>query len=112
MMVGSIVQGVRLAEAKGRDLNLAEEDTESAKKYQFITEILRWRATSSPEHVIFTLLNAKGLAVGGLTCLQLHKRAEKLALLLQEKEKTLVNAGDNVALVLPPGTFSNFHPWF
>jgi acyl-CoA synthetase (AMP-forming)/AMP-acid ligase II len=82
-------------------LNLAEDETESSKKYQFITEILRWRATTSPEHVIYTLLNSKGLATGGLTCLQLHKRAEKLALLLQEK--ALVNPGENVALVFPPG---------
>ncbi|GAV07859.1 hypothetical protein RvY_17644-2 [Ramazzottius varieornatus] len=102
MMVGSIVQGVRLAEARGRDLHLADDDTENAKKYQFITEILRWRATTSPEHVIYTLLSAKGLAVGGLTCGQLHKRAEKMAAFIQEKAD--VQPGDNVALVFPPGT--------
>lgn len=32
VMVGSIVQGVRLAEAKGRDLNIVDDDTETTKK--------------------------------------------------------------------------------
>ena len=36
-----------------------------------------------------------------LTCAQLHKRAERVAALLMDKAR--VNAGDNVALVYPPG---------
>lgn len=36
-----------------------------------------------------------------LTCSELHKRAEKIAALLQERGK--LNAGDQVALIFPPG---------
>ena len=36
-----------------------------------------------------------------LTCLQLHKKAEKIAALLIDKTK--LNRGDHVALIFPPG---------
>lgn len=59
------------------------------------------RAIRDPDHVIFTLVNAKGGAAATLTCLQLHKRAEKVSNLLNERAK--VNTGDHVALIFPPG---------
>lgn len=68
---------------------------------QFISEILKWRAQSTADHVIFTLLNAKGAAAAMLTCSQLHKRAERIGSLLQERAK--INTGDHVALIFPPG---------
>ena len=44
-----------------RSLSLqAIEDTDNAKKYQFLSEILRWRANTTPDHVIYTLMNSKG----------------------------------------------------
>ena len=36
-----------------------------------------------------------------LTCSQLHKKAERVGGLLQEKGR--VNTGDHVALIFPPG---------
>ena len=36
-----------------------------------------------------------------LTCSQLHKRAERIGSLLQERAK--INTGDHVALIFPPG---------
>jgi len=36
-----------------------------------------------------------------LTCIQLHKKAERIAALLLDKTK--LKPGDNVALVYPPG---------
>lgn len=63
--------------------------------------MLRWRANSSPDHVLYTLLNSKGAVAKTLTCSELHKRAEKIAALLQERGK--VNPGDHVALIFPPG---------
>lgn len=39
-----------------------------------------------------------------LTCLQLHKRAEKIAALLFERGQ--LREGDHVALVYPPGNFT------
>lgn len=70
-------------------------------QHQLITGILRWRANASPDHVIYTLLNSKGAVARTLTCSELHKRAEKIAALLQERGK--LNAGDQVALIFPPG---------
>lgn len=63
-------------------------------QHQLITGVLRWRANSSPEHVLYTLLNSKGAVARTLTCSELHKRAEKIAALLQERGK--LNPGDHV----------------
>ncbi|XP_075229172.1 disco-interacting protein 2 isoform X3 [Lycorma delicatula] len=101
VMVGNIVQGNRLASAQGRDIGIIDEESDSARKYQFISEILKWRAVSTSEHVIFTLLNSKGGVAGLLTCSQLHKRAERVGSLLLERAK--INTGDHVALIFPPG---------
>ena len=43
----------------------------------------------------------QGQAQAILTCVQLHKRAEKIGFLLVDKAK--VNPGDHVALVYSPG---------
>lgn len=101
VMVGNIVQGNRLASAQGRDMGIIDEESDSARKYQFISEILKWRAVSTSEHVIFTLLNSKGGVAATLTCSQLHKRAERVGSLLLERAK--INTGDHVALIFPPG---------
>jgi len=63
-------------------------------QHQLITGVLRWRANSSPDHVLYTLLNSKGAIAKTLTCLELHKRAEKIGALLQERGK--INVGDHV----------------
>lgn len=59
VMVGNIVQGNRLASAQGRDIGLIEDDSDTSRKYQFISEILKWRSHSTADHVIYTLLNSK-----------------------------------------------------
>ncbi|KAH9498576.1 DIP2 disco-interacting protein 2 C [Bulinus truncatus] len=99
--VGNIVQGARMAWAQGRDLGLTEEDADTSKKHQFLTEILRWRSVTTPDHVLYTLLNARNQSSAVYTCSQLHKRAEKIGCLLMEKGK--LNTGDHVALVFHPG---------
>ncbi|XP_054168198.1 disco-interacting protein 2-like [Oppia nitens] len=101
VMVGNIVQGVRLAVAQGRDVGSIEEDSDTTRKYQFISEILKWRATTSPDHNIHTLLNSKGGETQTLSCSQLFKRAERVACLLLERGK--LNTGDHVALIYSPG---------
>ncbi|XP_013910451.1 PREDICTED: disco-interacting protein 2 homolog B-like [Thamnophis sirtalis] len=70
-------------------------------QHQFLSEVLQWRAQATPEHMLFLLLNAKGAPVCTATCLQLHKRAERIASILYEKGH--LNAGDNVVLLYPPG---------
>merc|ERR1712038_2235376 len=71
------------------------------RKYHFISEILRLRAHSTSDHLLFTLLNSKGTETQTLTCSQLHKKAERIARLLIEKDR--LNTGDHVALIYPPG---------
>ncbi|XP_011495834.1 PREDICTED: disco-interacting protein 2 homolog A [Ceratosolen solmsi marchali] len=102
VMVGNIVQGNRLASAQGRDMGVLDEDSDNAKKYQFISEILRWRAVGTSDHVIFTLLNSKGAVAASLSCSQLHKKAERIGNLLIDRAR--LNTGDHVALLFPPGT--------
>ena len=64
-----------MAEARGRDV----EDAGDFSKKQFISEILKWRAQSSPDQILYTLLNNKNHVAGTLNALQLHKKAEKFA---------------------------------
>jgi len=71
-------------------------------QYQFISEILRWRAVSTSDHVIFSSLNAKGAVATSLSCSQLHKKAERIGNLLLDRGR--INTGDHVALIFPPGT--------
>ncbi|KAK9881592.1 hypothetical protein WA026_016462 [Henosepilachna vigintioctopunctata] len=101
VIVGNLVQGNRLACAQGRDFGGLQEEDDSSKKQQFITEILRWRAHSTSDHTLFTLLNSKGTAAKVLTCSELHKRAERIGNLLNEKGR--INTGDQVALIFAPG---------
>uniref|UniRef100_A0A8C0JFF5 Disco interacting B n=1 Tax=Chelonoidis abingdonii TaxID=106734 RepID=A0A8C0JFF5_CHEAB len=100
VMVGNLVAGKRIAQAAGRDLGQIE-DNDLVRKHQFLTEVLQWRAQATPDHVLFLLLNAKGTPVCTATCLQLHKRAERIASVLYDKGH--LNAGDNVVLLYPPG---------
>ncbi|XP_031349030.1 disco-interacting protein 2 isoform X5 [Photinus pyralis] len=101
VIVGNLVQGNRLASAQGRDMGLHDEESDSNKRYQFISELLRWRAHSTADHVLFTLLNSKGAAAKVLSCSELHKKAERIGNLLSEKGR--INTGDHVALIFPPG---------
>ena len=68
---------------------------------QFIADILKWRASTTENHEILTLLNTKGQVAVSLTCAQLHKKAERVGVLLLEKGH--INTGDHVALIYPPG---------
>ncbi|KAK6303193.1 hypothetical protein J4Q44_G00256470 [Coregonus suidteri] len=100
IMVGNLVAGKRMAQAAGRELGVVEEEG-LVRKHQFLSEALQWRAQTDPDHVLYVLLNAKGVAVCTATCSQLHKRAEKITSALMERGG--LNTGDNVVLLYPPG---------
>ncbi|XP_074180950.1 disco-interacting protein 2 homolog C [Rhinolophus sinicus] len=100
VMVGNLVSGKRIAQASGRDLGQIE-DNDQARKFLFLSEVLQWRAQTTPDHVLYTLLNCRGTIANSLTCVQLHKRAEKIAVMLMERGR--LQDGDHVALVYPPG---------
>uniref|UniRef100_A0A8C8HSI2 DMAP1-binding domain-containing protein n=1 Tax=Oncorhynchus tshawytscha TaxID=74940 RepID=A0A8C8HSI2_ONCTS len=105
IMVGNLVAGNRMSQAAGRELGVVEEEG-LVRKHQFLSEALQWRAQSDPDHVLYVLLNAKGAAVCTATCVQLHKRAEKITSALIERGG--LNTGDNVlnAIVNRPPLFS------
>ncbi|XP_031700491.1 disco-interacting protein 2 homolog B-A isoform X3 [Anarrhichthys ocellatus] len=100
MLVGNLVAGKRVAQATGRELGVVE-DQDLIRKHQFLSEALQWRAQTDPDHVLYVLLNSKGVAVCTSTCAQLHKRAEKITATLMERGG--LNTGDNVVLLYPPG---------
>uniref|UniRef100_A0AAY4C7S8 DMAP1-binding domain-containing protein n=1 Tax=Denticeps clupeoides TaxID=299321 RepID=A0AAY4C7S8_9TELE len=100
IMLGNLVAGKRIAHAAGRDLGIIE-DQDLVRKHQFLTEALQQRAQTDPDHVLYVLLNSKGTAVCTATCMQLHKRAEKIAAALMERSG--INTGENVILLYPPG---------
>ncbi|XP_062948402.1 disco-interacting protein 2 homolog A isoform X10 [Cynocephalus volans] len=100
MIVGNLVAGKRIAQASGRELAHLE-DSDQARKFLFLADVLQWRAHTTPDHPLFLLLNAKGTVTSTATCVQLHKRAERVAAALTEKGR--LSVGDHVALVYPPG---------
>ncbi|CAG5866135.1 unnamed protein product [Menidia menidia] len=55
------------------------------RQFLFLSEVLQWRAQTTPDHVLYTLLNSRGATSSSLTCVQLHKRAEKIAAMLSER---------------------------
>uniref|UniRef100_A0A8C2H2C6 Disco-interacting protein 2 homolog A n=1 Tax=Cyprinus carpio TaxID=7962 RepID=A0A8C2H2C6_CYPCA len=96
MIVGNLVAGKRIAQACGRDVSQLEDNDQG-----FNQDVLQWRAQATPDHPLFLLLNAKGTVANTASCVQLHKRAERVAIALMERGR--LNAGDHVALVYPPG---------
>ncbi|CAB3408565.1 unnamed protein product [Caenorhabditis bovis] len=92
MFVGNIVQGVRIATAKGRNL-----DEELSLP---LLECLRSRASTTPDHKILNLVTAKNAEADSATCSSLLKRAERIAGLLTDRAR--LNRGDHVALIFPP----------
>ncbi|KAG8432541.1 hypothetical protein GDO86_016976 [Hymenochirus boettgeri] len=100
MIVGNLVAGKRIAQACGRDVSQLE-DNDQAKKFLYLADVLQWRAQTTPDHVLLLLLNSKGTVSSSASCLQLHKRAERVAAGLVEKAR--LSVGDHVALVYPPG---------
>uniref|UniRef100_A0A673I9S8 Disco-interacting protein 2 homolog A-like n=1 Tax=Sinocyclocheilus rhinocerous TaxID=307959 RepID=A0A673I9S8_9TELE len=105
MIVGNLVAGKRIAQACGRDVSQLE-DNDQVKINPIFTlsnhiDVLQWRAQATPDHPLFLLLNAKGTVANTASCVQLHKRAERVAVALMERGR--LNTGDHVALVYPPG---------
>lgn len=95
MFVGNIVQGVRIAGAKGRDMGPDDDKSLS------LIDVLRQRAQGSPEHVLFTQMNARGTEVDSVNCVQLLRKAERIGTLLIDKGR--LSPGEHVALIFPPG---------
>uniref|UniRef100_A0A8C4QJ99 Uncharacterized protein n=1 Tax=Eptatretus burgeri TaxID=7764 RepID=A0A8C4QJ99_EPTBU len=99
VMLGNLVAGKRVAQASGRDLGHLDDDPN--KKSLYLSDILQWRSQTTPDHMLFLLLNGRGGVAGSATCAQLQRRAERVAAVLAERSAP--HPGDHVALLFPPG---------
>ena len=52
-MIGDIVTGVKPALAEGRPMEPMADDRDGAGRYQFLSEVLRWRAQTTPDYVLY-----------------------------------------------------------
>ena len=100
-VMGDAVTGARQAIASGKALEPLAEDRDTAGRYQYLSEVLRWRAQSTPDHILYTILNERGQATKTLTCAQLLKRADRTG--GHAMDKASLSSGDHVALLYPPG---------
>uniref|UniRef100_A0A8B9JD58 Disco-interacting protein 2 homolog A n=1 Tax=Astyanax mexicanus TaxID=7994 RepID=A0A8B9JD58_ASTMX len=101
----------KLAMLPGRELSLMEINCVYVVfllQFLYMQDVLQWRAQATPDHPLFLLLNAKGTVASTASCVQIHKRAERVAMALMERGR--LNAGDHVALVYPPGNNNTFYP--
>lgn len=83
-MVGNLVSGKRIAQASGRDLGQTDDNDQVAPQHTeacfmvltklcrgvtalplpvfqflFLSEVLQWRAQTTPDHVLYTLLSSR-----------------------------------------------------
>uniref|UniRef100_A0A673H7F2 Disco-interacting protein 2 homolog A-like n=1 Tax=Sinocyclocheilus rhinocerous TaxID=307959 RepID=A0A673H7F2_9TELE len=86
MIVGNLVAGKRIAQACGRDVSQLEDNDQIV----YIHNDLTWCVSFF-----------QGTVANSASCVQLHKRAERVAVALMERGR--LNTGDHVALVYPPG---------
>uniref|UniRef100_A0AAR2KQ08 DMAP1-binding domain-containing protein n=1 Tax=Pygocentrus nattereri TaxID=42514 RepID=A0AAR2KQ08_PYGNA len=103
VMVGNLVSGKRIAQASGRDLGQIEDNDQARKVcvWHHGAPIFICSSIHPPIHPSIHALGHSGAVLSSLTCLQLHKRAEKIAAMLMERGH--LQDGDHVALVYPPG---------
>ena len=53
-LIGDLVTG-RVAETTGQAFNLPYDDGDGAGKFQYLSEVLRWRAQTQPDNQLCTL---------------------------------------------------------
>ena len=63
-LIGDLVTG-RVAESTGQAFNMPYDEGDGAGKFQFLSEVLRWRAQTQPDNVLFSMLDNKVRGMGG-----------------------------------------------
>eukprot|EP00117_Sycon_ciliatum_P046204 scpid7388/ scgid33116/ Disco-interacting protein 2 homolog B len=100
-VMGDAITGNRMAVAVGKQLEPMGDERDAAGRYQYLSEVLRWRAQSSPDHILYTTVNERGQASKTLNCSQLLKRAERVGAYIADKAN--LSSGDHVVLLYPAG---------
>ena len=57
-MIGDLVTG-RVAESTGQAFNTPYDEGDGAGKFKFLSEVLRWRAQTQPDNMLYSLLDNK-----------------------------------------------------
>lgn len=68
---------------------------------EYLVDILKTRAQQAPDHLLYSLVNNRGVETESMTCGQLWRKAERIGALLMEKAH--LSIGDHVALIFAPG---------
>ena len=55
-LIGDLVTG-RVAESTGQAFNVPYDEGDGAGKFQFLADVLRWRAQTQPDNMLFSLLD-------------------------------------------------------
>ena len=101
-MIGDLVTG-RSAEniGVGVGVSIPSELMDNPGQFQSVSDMLRWRFQNHPDSLLYSFIDAKGNISLKMSTTVLHRKAERVAYLIQDKLK--LNHGDHVALVYPPG---------
>ena len=57
-IIGDLVTG-RVAETRGQSVSIPFNERDGAGKFNFIADVLRWRAQTNPENQLFSLVDTK-----------------------------------------------------
>ena len=57
-IMGDLVTG-RVAETKGQSLSIPFDEHDGVGKFSYIIDVLRWRAQTSPENQLFSVVDSK-----------------------------------------------------
>jgi acyl-CoA synthetase (AMP-forming)/AMP-acid ligase II len=103
-LMGDMVTG-RVAETKGQSLSIPFDERDGGGKFNYIIDVLAWRAQSCPENVLFSMVDSKGHTTRSINCITLHKRAERIAAFIVEKLNRVKAKirGEHVAVIMPCG---------
>ena len=69
-IMGDLVTG-RVAETRGQSLSIPFNERDGAGKYSFIADVLRWRAQTSPDNQLFSVVDAK-VPVGSISLVMIY----------------------------------------
>ena len=57
-IMGDLVTG-RVAETRGQALSIPFDGSDGPGKFSFITDVLRWRAQTTPDNQLFSVVDVK-----------------------------------------------------
>ena len=72
-IIGDLVTG-RVAETTGQAFNIPYDEGDGAGKFQYLSEVLRWRSQTQPDNQLFTLVDTRVRGNGGCDIILIQLR--------------------------------------